>query len=288
MPTVVSGFARRLREQQPKESRMNLVSDPRDWQPFTFRGVAALAMGPRRRLLKVHLLAVFWLVGAFAWLMATAWWPVVDAAAEQLPDHAVIRNQSLEWDGSLPFRLGENRFLAVTVDLEGHPTRTSTSDLQLELMRDGIRFHSLFGHLTLPYPPGYQVVLSRLEVQAWWGAWRWPMLAVVSVAAFVGLLIAWPLLATCYSLGVCFICRLSDRSAPPGVCWRLAVAALAPPVVLVGAALFLYGLQRLDLVSLLFALVVQIVVGWVYLLVSPFWLPPRSGPAPRTGNPFRY
>jgi hypothetical protein len=68
----------------------------------------------------------------------------------------------------------------------------------------------------------------------------------------------------------------------------LAAAAMAPSAVLMGAAIFLYGMHRLDLVSLLFALVLQVVVGWVYLLLAPFWLPRQSGAAAGGINPFRH
>ena len=265
---------------------MKLASDPRNWQPFTFRGVAALATGPPRRLILVQLLAGLWVAGSVAWFLGTAWWPVVDAAAGQLPIQATVRNQVLDWVGPVPVRLGENTFLAVTVDPEGDPARTSTSDLQLELVRDGVRFHSLFGHLTMPYPQGYVVELSRLEFQAWWGAWRWPLLAVDAGAAGVVLLAGWYVLAAGYALWVWFFGYFADRLATPRICWRLAAAAQAPSAVLMGAAVFLYGMHRLSLVALLSALVVQMVIGWVYLLVAPFWLPRHPSAAPRSLNPF--
>jgi hypothetical protein len=145
----------------------------------------------------------------------------------------------------------------------------------------------LFGYVTIPYPRGYEVMLGRLEFQAWWGAWRWPILAVVSGAAFLGLMAGWYVLAGGYSAWVWLFSFYANRSATRRVCWRLAAAAMAPSAVLMGAAIFLYGMHRLDLVSLLFALVLQVVVGWVYLLLAPFWLPRQSGAAAGGINPFR-
>jgi hypothetical protein len=265
---------------------MKLAFDPLDWQPFTFRGVAALATGPPRRLLKVQLLATLWVAGSLGWFLGTAWWPVIDRSVAQLPIQAAVRNQTLSWDGSLPARLGENAFLAITVDREGHHARTSTSDLELELVRDGVRVHSLFGHLTVPYPRGYVVTLNRLEFEAWWGAWRWPLLAAVCGGSSLALLTGWYFFAAGYSAWVRFFSFFADRAATSTVCWRLAAAAQAPSAVLLGGAIFLYGLHRLSLVGLLFALVVQLVVGWVYLLLSPFWLPRQSKAAVRGPNPF--
>jgi hypothetical protein len=272
---------------QRERHAMKLASDPRDWQPFTFRGVAALATGSPRRLLKVQLLCALWVAGSLGWFLGTAWWPVIDDAAERLPDRAVIQHRTLVWDGPLPVRLGENAYLSITVDLDGNPARTSTSDLQLELVRDGARFHSLFGHVTVPYPRGYRVMLDRMEFRAWWGAWRWPLLIVIGGTAFLALLAAWYLVAATYAAWVRFFSFFADRLGTPSVCWRLAAAAQAPSAVLMGAAVFLYGLHRLSLVGLLFAIVVQLVVGWVYLVLSPFWLPRRPGTATRSFNPFR-
>jgi hypothetical protein len=184
-------------------------------------------------------------------------------------------------------RLAENPFLAVTVDLDGTFARTSTSDLQLELVRDGIRIHSLLGYLYVPYPRGYEVRLDRTQFQAWWGAWRWPMLAIIALAVLLLFLSSWHLLGVCYSSYVWLFSFYADRSATAEICWKLAMAAQVPSSMLLGAAVFLYGLHRLDLVGLLFAAALQVVVGWVYLLISPFWLPQRSGAGAGGRNPFR-
>jgi hypothetical protein len=266
---------------------MKLASDPRDWQPFTFRGVAALGTGPFRRLIGAQLIAGLWVIGSLSWFVGAHWWPVIDSAGEQLPAQASIRRQILTWEGPLPVRLAENPFLAVTVDLDGTSARTSTSDLQLELVRHEMRLHSLFGYLTVPYPQGYAVRLGRTEFQAWWGAWRWPLLTLFAGATSVVLFAGWCVLGACYAAWVRMFSFYADRSATLTVCWRLAMAAQIPSAVILGAAVFLYGLHRLDLVSLLSAAALQLVVGWAYVLIAPFWLPPQSGAGTRRLNPFR-
>jgi hypothetical protein len=266
---------------------MKLVSDPGDWQPFTFRGVATLATGPPRRLIKVQLLAGAWVIGSLTWFLATAWWPVIDAAGEHLPNQAAIRGRTLEWEGPLPVRLAENTFLSVTVNLEGGGARASVSDLQLELVREGIRLHSFFGHLLIPYPPGYVVRLGRMEFQPWWGAWRWPLLTILSGAAFLVFIAGWHLQGAAYAVWVWIFSFYADRSAPVKVCRRLAMAALSPSAVILGAAIFLYGFHRLNLVGLLCAVAAHFAVGWVYLFIAPFWLPRPSGAVAHRRNPFR-
>jgi hypothetical protein len=266
---------------------MKLGSNPRDWQPFTFRGVVALALGPLGRLARVQLLAAFWVVGSLSWFIGAQWWPVVDQAGEELPDQAGIRRQTLVWHGPVSARLAENPFLAITVNLEGTSARTSTSDLQLELVRDGLRLHSLLGYLYVPYPRGYVVQLDRTPFQAWWGAWRWPLLALIALASLLLVLAVWHLLGLCYSTYVWLFSFYADRAATPMACWKLASAAQLPSSVLLGASIFLYGMHRLDLVGLMLAAALLLAIGWVYLLISPFWLPLAPAASPRNRNPFR-
>jgi hypothetical protein len=114
------------------------------------------------------------------------------------------------------------------------------------------------------------------------------LLAVSAGIALGGLFAGWFVLAAACAVWVWVFSFFADRAATPPICWRLAAAAQAPSVVLVGAAVFLYGLDRLSLVGLLFALAVQMVVGWVYLVLAPFWLPRHPRAAPRSLNPFRH
>src|ERR1035438_8910206 len=67
--------------------------------------------------------------------------------------------------------------------------------------------------------------------------------------------------------------------------WRLAGAALMPVALFMCAVIFLYGCGGLDLVRLTVAGALHLVMGWVYLIISPLRLP-RHPAAAATVNPF--
>jgi hypothetical protein len=264
------------------------ANPPSLWQPLTPRGIAALALARGGRLPKFQAAFALLVVGSLVWFVTSAWFPVIDATAHQLPAQAQIRAGALEWTGSSPVRLAENKFLSVTIDPDAMASPHSTTDIEIELGRYELRVRSLLGYLALPYPARYRIDLSRTEFQAWWGAWRPFLLGFIGVFAAVALLLGWNLLALLYAPVVRFIGFYANRAAPFRVCWRLAVAAMMPGAVVLAGVTVLYSLQRIDLIGLLFGIALHLVVGWLFLVVSPLALPQRTGSRQRRrGNPFR-
>src|SRR5436190_1872427 len=114
-----------------------------------------------------------------------------------------------------------------------------------------------------------------------------PFLLVGAVAGVViGLLAGWLGLAALYSLPLRLIAFYSDRKATWGACWRVAGAAQLPGALLMGCATFLYGFNRINLVGLLFAWLLHLVIGWIYIGMAPARLPRLAGGPRRGGNPF--
>ena len=70
----------------------------------------------------------------------------------------------------------------------------------------------------------------------------------------------------------------------PGA-WRLACAALLPGAVLLAAGVVSYGLQWVDIFGFGYFVMVHFLVGWVYLLGAPLFVPHLAS-APMTRNPF--
>jgi hypothetical protein len=68
--------------------------------------------------------------------------------------------------------------------------------------------------------------------------------------------------------------------------WRLAGAALMPGALLMTAAILLYGIGFLNLVSFGFIFGAHFLIGWIYLFVSLLFVP-RAPIAVNQGNPFR-
>jgi hypothetical protein len=264
------------------------ANSPLPWQPFTPGGVAALASRQPNRLFRVQAVIALLVVGGVLWFLSSAWFPIIEEAAVELPPHAQIRARVLEWDGPAPVRLAGNSFLSITVDLSSNAGSHSTSDVQMELGREGVRLRSLFGYLEWRYPAGYRVELSRMEAQAWWGAWRQPLLAIIGALAWSGLFLSWAVVSLFYAPVAQLIGFYADRAGSFRTYQRLAAGALLPGSVVLAGGIILYGLQQIDLIGLLFTAALQIVISWVYLLISPFALPREPGcRRRRRGNPFR-
>jgi len=118
-----------------------------------------------------------------------------------------------------------------------------------------------------------------------WGAWETPILGLVALAVIVWLFLAWSVLATVYALPVWLISFFSNRDLRLAGCWRLAGAALMPGAVVMAVSIGLYGLGAFDLLALGSVGIGHLVVGWVYLLITPAFLP-RVADAVATKNPF--
>ncbi len=257
------------------------------WQPLTFGGVASFASARPRRLLAVELAVASLVAASVVWCLSVTWFADVRLAITRLPDRAAIRAGQLEWPDNEPVRPVESAFLSLLVDPENQSDVNLTADLQLEFGRHDWKIRSLLGHVPLRYPSSWSIPLNRAAVEPWWGAWQWVLLAGVAVAVVVGLLLLWAVLALLYLGPLRLAVFLLDREVSGAGSWRLASAALMPGAVLMGGAIFLYGMHRLPLVGLLFALVLHLLAGWVYLLVAAFKLPRKAAAiAAEKANPF--
>jgi len=153
-------------------------------------------------------------------------------------------------------------------------------------VRRGFKICSLFGCVAFPYPEAWTFALNRAEGEPWWGAWRPFLLLGAGLGVVVCLMASWLVLATCFSFPVRLIAFYSDRQTAWFGCWRIAGAAQMPGALLMSGAILLYGFNRLNLVGLLFAWLLHLVIGWIYVGIAPARLP-RAADAPRRrGNPF--
>lgn len=258
---------------------------PAAWQPVTPRGVAAFARAPLGRLLLVQLIVALLVAGSVVWFLHHCWFPPVGEAIRALPAQAGIRASVLDWPGPSPCLLAEGRFLGIAVDLDHTGQARSAAQVQAEFGRTDLKVYSLFGYARSPYPHQVTIPFNRTELWPWWGAWAPAILAMVAAAVVGGLMVLWACLATVYCLPVWLIGLFTARECTLGASWRLAGAALLPGSLLMCAALCLYGWGALDLLRLAVVEAVHLVVGWIYLVVSPLCLPRQSPPAVK-GNPF--
>jgi hypothetical protein len=266
---------------------MNASDDkaPFAWQPLTVRGVAAFASATLGRLLLVQFIVALLAAGTVVWFVHQAWFPTVGEAIRGLPLEGEIRSGRLDWHGPSPVCLAEGRFLAVVVDLDHTGAAHSPAQVQVEFGREDFKVFSLFGYVQSAYPRSRAVAFNRTGLGPWWGAWAPPILALVVGLVVAGLMVSWACLATVYCLPVRLIGFFANRECSLAGSWRLAGAALMPGALLMCAAVLTYGCGALDLMRLVVAGAMHLVVGWVYLVVSPFGLP-RHQAATANANPF--
>jgi hypothetical protein len=256
-------------------------------QPFTFGGVAALAHTPRAQLLSFQtglaLLAAVSLCLGFEW----RWVPVVVGTIEALPATGAIERGRLIWPRPAPLRSGNSTFLCISVDPSNALEPSGGADLEVQLRQRELRFRSLFGFLTVPYPKGYTIAVNRNEIEPWWGAWHPAVTAGLGTAIFVSLFAIWGLLATVYTWPIRLISLYASRALSWAGAWRLGLAALLPGGLFLTVALMAYAFHQLSLMQLLAAAVLHMMIGWIYILGAPFYLPRAVDVAGPGANPFR-
>ena len=259
-------------------------SSPIAWEPLTPRGVAAFARARLGRLLLVQFVIAVLAAIAMDWYLAFDCFPTVNIAIKQLPDQGEIRAGQLNWHGESPTLLAEGGFLAFDVDLEHAGQIHSPAQVQIEFGRKSVRVFSLLGYTDFQYPPGQPLYFDRPDVEPLWDAWKPDILGIAAGVVIVGLMLSWAVLATIYFLPAWLICFFADRDLNFRQGWRLAGAALMPGALLLTAAIALYALGALDLIQMGFAFGAHLVLGWIYLFISPLFLA-RTSPTERQ-NPF--
>lgn len=257
------------------------------WQPLTFSGVAGFARARWTRLLLLQSIVAVFVAAIVVVLLSKCWFPVVTQAVQALSDFGSVRGARLAWPNAKAVVLAENRFLGLVVDLEESGSTGQTADLQVEFTRERIKFVSLLGYASCPYPSGVGIEINRHTLDPWWNAWRPAFLFGGAFATVLFLFASWFALAALYAVPMRLLAWLAGRAASPGKCWRMSAAALLPGAAWMGGALLLYALGQLSLVGIGAAFGLHFLVGWVYVLGVPFCLPRKEGDAPAAGaNPF--
>jgi hypothetical protein len=256
------------------------------WETFTPRGVAAFAGAGFGRLLLVQFIIALLAAAAVVWFVDNIGFPAVTAAIQKLPPTGEIRSGKLDWPGHSPELLATGRILTLDVDLDHSGQIGLTADVQIEFGRETIRTFSLLGYWEWHYPRDDIIAFNRNTLEPLWGAWAMELLILVGVAAAMGCLLSWWLLATFYFLPLWLLGFFANRDLNFRQSWRLAGAALMPGAGLMVAAVFLYGIGFLNLVSFSFIFGAHFVIGWIYLFVSLLFVPRAPAPVIR-GNPFR-
>ena len=255
------------------------------WEPITPRGVAAFAHARLGRLLLVQFVVALIVGSGMAWLLHTGFFPSVTSAVERLPPQGEIRRGNLEWTGDSPQTLASGSFLSIAVDLEHSGEARSLAHFQFEFGRTNLLAHSLLGYASINYPDNWIIAFNRPELLPRWGAWRPVFLAASVLATVIYLMSSWCILAALYCAPVWLLGYFANRDLTMKGSWRLAGAALMPGAFVMLVAIFFFGIGMFDLVHIGFALAVHFLIGWIYLVISTFYVP-LIGEAGGPRNPF--
>ena len=255
------------------------------WEPITPRGVAAFAHATLGRLLLVQFIVALIVGSAIAWLLHSCFFPTVTLAVEQLPMQSEIRRGHLEWSGDSPQVLADGRFLSIAMDLEHSGAVRSLAHFQIEFGRTNVLVHSLLGYSSINYPDNWIIAFNRPELLPRWGAWRPVFLAVTVLSTVLYLMTSWCILATLYYAPVWLLGYFANRDLTLKGSWRLAGAALMPGAFAMLVAILFFGIEMFDLVHVGFALALHLLIGWIYLAISTFYVP-LIGEANLPRNPF--
>lgn len=255
---------------------MSAFAEPKfAWEPFTPRGVAAFARASLERLLVVQSIIALLAATAVVWVLSSGFFPTVNAAIRNLPDTGAISRGKLNLKNQAdlpPQILAEGHFLAITLDVQNSRTLRLPAQFQFEFSENSLVIISLLGEMEIPYPPDQSFYFNRTDLQPAWGAWSPNLLGLAAIGTFFGLLLMWAALATIYFLPVWIVSFFSNRNLNFRACWKLAAAALLPGAIILTLGIFLYGFGVFDLVQLGFAFTMHLIIGWIYLLISPMFL----------------
>ena len=265
---------------------MPRAAEPRGiaWEPLTPHGVAMFARAAPGRLFVAQVIVAALAAVTVMWFLREGWFPVIRTALRALPPEGAIHAGRLEGPEVPPRQLAGNRFLGLALDLNHSGLLGQGAHLQVEFGRQDFRLIALLGYLPVDYPPGRSLPFNRTELVPRWGAWEPMILVIAGVGTVLALLVTWTLLATLYTIPVKLIVWLQKRELGWRQSWRLGAAALLPGALFLTFGIFAYTLGLLDLIRLAGIIVLHFLVGWVYLALSPLFLP---RPAPAHGNPFQ-
>ena len=242
--------------------------------------MARFAVASRWRLLEVELVFALLVAATAVWFVQQAWVPEIEKAIQQMPATGEIRGGRLAWPSEAVL-LQEGPFMRIDVRPGGFTEMgvVESADLVLAFGPNDLQVGSSLGLglLTLPYPTGWILSFSKTELEPWWGARSHMVLAGFGLLLILALLCAW------YALGWLYMVPVKIFSVNQ-VSWagakKIAIAAQMPSVLVMIAAIVLYGLKQINLVGLLAVWGVHLVLPWVYLMFSPILAP--KPPKPKT------
>ncbi len=253
------------------------------WHPFTFAGVAGLAMAPLWKFRLVRFVMAVFSVVCVSWAMQDAVLRTIRQAVQHLPDSGAMQAGKLDWPGPPVVQLAHGTVLTIVVDQGFTGDAGQVTDWQVVFGKGEAHFHSVYGFYTMPYAPQWDFSTSRNALEPWWGAWEPMLLAGFAGGALIFFFLVWGALGFLYGMLLRVLVYFIDRQADFPACWRAGQATLFSGALLLDIALIFYAQGRLDLLGLAFAFALHLVVPWIFMMGVPWCFPQLYS---RHNNPF--
>ncbi len=263
------------------------VSPTFAWQPFTFGGVADFAGARLGRLFLAQIIAAAIVGASVVWVLGHDYSPVITQAIQKLPEEASFTGSEIQ--GISDRVISESKFLSIAIETQSDEAIDQSADVQIEFRKSLYRVCSLFrsaiGCVEFNYPKDRSLNLSRSKVEPWWGAWQPVILTGAGIITMAMLLLTWAILAVLYSPVARLLAWFLDRNLGWGGAWKLSAAALLPGAMVMIPGILFYGLRVVDSIGLIFFFAAHWIVGWIYLMGAPFFVPRFESDKPKS-NPF--
>lgn len=283
-----AGVAAGQRGERPL-NRWGVTATPtphRPWLPLTFRSIAAFGRATMGRTLGVAFVAALLYGAAMAWLTVHSLLPPANQFTERLPETGEIRGRELRWGGE-PFAvLADSRIVTIVVDFDGSNLEGRVADLLIKLRKTDFEVCSLFGCVTVPYPPGWIIAMNQPEVKPLWGAWRPFVVLGVFGVSLVGVLLLWVVIATASFIPVRFVLYFFDRDVTLLGTWRVLMMALLPGAAVITTGIIGYSISQVTLSGLMVIGVLHLLVDAVFWAGACWRLPLTDRRAAAKANPF--
>ncbi len=255
--------------------------------PVTLPGTVAFARKSAPWLLVTWLFLAGIAAATCLWFIHARWIPIIEESVESFPNTLLLDAGEVH-----PLPQGDpvhaqNGFLSVVATGATQEHGNLTADFQVTITPQELRFHSLLGHLAVPYPADTMIDLAPAFLKPWWKARKVPYTVVAFGFIMGSLLATWTILASAYVLPMIILAYFRDRRCEFWKTWRLAGSVLIPGSLIMTLAILLYGFHLLNLLGLLLATLLHFVVPWFYAVATIKHIPRlRPSLLPRSSNPF--
>lgn len=252
--------------------------------PLTPRGIATYATADR--IFFTFTLALFAIICSVAVciMMKRCLIQPINAAVERLPQQGCIANGRLEWFTNETTILIETRSLSIHVNPTDEEPIADGADLQIVFAKDKLLLRSLLGWLAIPYPKMFYFPLNLKELWTSWGAYKNSIIPAVFVISVFSLLLVWWMLAWIYSIPVSLIANILKRKVDAVGVFRISVMSQMLAAGIMAAGIVFYAYARIDLTTLCIIFAIHLPFAWIYLAITPFFLPKIPD---ETYNPFK-